>query len=106
MKWSHLLALLPAAGLAFATGAWAQVSPAGVKTLAPCRRDQADGNLEPRHARRRFRFRGGHARHRSKTNALVQGEEARVMQAFVNMKLIAESEGATLARRGCGSSFT
>jgi 2-iminobutanoate/2-iminopropanoate deaminase len=31
-----------------------------------------------------------------KTNALVAGEEARVRQAFVNMKLIADSEGAGL----------
>ena len=31
-----------------------------------------------------------------KTNTLVQGEEPRVRQAFLNMKLIAESEGATL----------
>jgi len=30
------------------------------------------------------------------TNTLVAGEEARVRQAFLNMKLIAESEGATL----------
>jgi 2-iminobutanoate/2-iminopropanoate deaminase len=30
------------------------------------------------------------------TNALVDGEEARVRQAFLNMKLIAESEGAHL----------
>src|SRR5438132_10335048 len=30
------------------------------------------------------------------TNALVEGEEARVRQAFHNMKLIAESEGARL----------
>jgi len=31
-----------------------------------------------------------------KTNTLVAGEEARVMQAFKNMQLIAESEGASL----------
>jgi len=31
-----------------------------------------------------------------KTNALVRGAEARTMQAFRNMKLVAESEGATL----------
>ncbi len=31
-----------------------------------------------------------------KTNTLVAGEEARVRQAFLNMKLIAESEGAGL----------
>src|SRR5262249_21775333 len=30
------------------------------------------------------------------TNALVQGDEPRIRQAFLNMKLIAESEGATL----------
>jgi 2-iminobutanoate/2-iminopropanoate deaminase len=31
-----------------------------------------------------------------KTNTLVAGEEARVRRAFLNMKLIAESEGARL----------
>jgi enamine deaminase RidA (YjgF/YER057c/UK114 family) len=31
-----------------------------------------------------------------KINTLVEGEEARVRQAFLNMKLIAESEGARL----------
>jgi 2-iminobutanoate/2-iminopropanoate deaminase len=31
-----------------------------------------------------------------KTNTLVQDEEARIRQAFLNMKLIAESEGASL----------
>src|SRR5215212_6350230 len=31
-----------------------------------------------------------------KTNNLVQGDEARIMQAFQNMKVIAESEGASL----------
>ena len=31
-----------------------------------------------------------------KTNTLVQGDEARIRQAFLNMKLIAESEGASL----------
>ena len=31
------------------------------------------------------------------TNALVAGDEARIRQAFMNMKTIAESEGASLA---------
>ncbi len=31
-----------------------------------------------------------------KENKLVEGEEARIRQAFLNMKHIAESEGATL----------
>ena len=30
------------------------------------------------------------------TNTLVQGEEARIRQGFLNMKMIAESEGASL----------
>jgi enamine deaminase RidA (YjgF/YER057c/UK114 family) len=30
------------------------------------------------------------------TNTLVEGDEARVRQAFLNMRLIAQSEGATL----------
>jgi 2-iminobutanoate/2-iminopropanoate deaminase len=30
-------------------------------------------------------------------NRLVEGDEARIRQAFLNMRLIAESEGATLA---------
>jgi enamine deaminase RidA (YjgF/YER057c/UK114 family) len=30
------------------------------------------------------------------TNKLIEGEEARIRQAFLNLKLIAESEGATL----------
>ena len=30
------------------------------------------------------------------TDTLVQGDEPRIRQAFINMKLIAESEGATL----------
>ena len=30
------------------------------------------------------------------TNKLVEGEEARIRQAFLNLKLIAQSEGATL----------
>ena len=31
-----------------------------------------------------------------KTNTLVEGDEARIRQAFLNMKLIAQSEGASL----------
>src|SRR6185295_11582378 len=96
MKWSHLLALLPAAGLAFATGAWAQVSPAGVRTLAPAGAIKPTGTWNLGTRAGDFVFVAGMRGIDPKTNALVQGEEARVMQAFVNMKLIAESEGATL----------
>jgi len=31
------------------------------------------------------------------SNAMLEGEEARILQAFTNMKTVAESEGASLA---------
>ena len=71
-------------------------SPNGVKTLAP------DGAIKPTgtwHLGTRagdFVFVAGMRGIDPKTNQLVQGDEARVVQAFNNMKLVAESEGATL----------
>jgi 2-iminobutanoate/2-iminopropanoate deaminase len=73
-----------------------ETSPAGVKTLAP------EGAIKPTgtwHLGTRagdFVFVAGMRGIDPKTNTLVQGDEARVLQAFQNMKLIAESEGATL----------
>jgi 2-iminobutanoate/2-iminopropanoate deaminase len=43
-----------------------------------------------------FIFVGGMRGVDPKTNALVEGEEARVRQMFINMKQVAEAEGATL----------
>ena len=60
------------------------------------RRDQADRALEVGDARGRLCLRRRHARHRPKTDLQVVGDEPRIRQAFANMKLIAESEGATL----------
>jgi enamine deaminase RidA (YjgF/YER057c/UK114 family) len=72
------------------------LSPAGVKTLAP------DGAIKPTgtwslgtHAGD-FVFIAGMRGIDPKTNLQIQGDEARIRQAFLNMKLIAESEGATL----------
>jgi enamine deaminase RidA (YjgF/YER057c/UK114 family) len=72
------------------------LSPAGVKTLAP------DGAIKPTgtwslgtHAGD-FVFIAGMRGIDAKTNLQIQGDEARIRQAFLNMKLIAESEGATL----------
>ncbi len=73
-----------------------RLSPNGVRTLAP------DGGINPTGtwslgARAgRFIFVAGMRGIDPKTNTLVEGEEARVMRAFLNMKVIAESEGATL----------
>jgi len=72
------------------------LSPSGVKTLAP------DGAIKPTDtwslgARAGdFVFVAGMRGIDPKTNLQVQGDEARIRQAFLNMKLIAESEGATL----------
>ena len=71
-------------------------SPAGVRTLAP------EGAIKPTgtwHLATRagdFVFVAGMRGIDAKTNTLVAGDEARIKQAFLNMKLIAESEGATL----------
>jgi 2-iminobutanoate/2-iminopropanoate deaminase len=71
-------------------------SPAGVRTLSP------EGAIKPTgtwHLATRagdFVFVAGMRGIDAKTNTLVAGEEARIRQAFLNMKLIAESEGATL----------
>ena len=73
-----------------------QVSPGGVKTLSPEGAIKPTGtwNLGTRSGD--FVFIAGMRGIDPKTNSLVQGDEARVKQAFLNMKLIAESEGATL----------
>ena len=71
-------------------------SPAGVKTLAPEGAIKPTGTWNLGTRAGDFVFVAGMRGIDPKTNSLVQGDEARVMQAFVNMKVIAESEGATL----------
>ena len=86
-----------AAAWLIATGAWAQpLSPAGVKTLAPAGAIKPTGTWSLGTRAGDFVFVAGMRGIDPRTNALVQGDEARTLQAFMNMKLIAESEGATL----------
>jgi len=68
----------------------------GVKILAPpgARRPTGTWSLGARGGD--FVFVAGMRGVDPSTNAMVQGDEARIRQAFLNMKLIAESEGATL----------
>ena len=72
------------------------LSPNGVKTLAP------EGAIKPTDTWNLgtragdFVYIAGMRGIDPKTNQLVQGDEARIMQGFLNMKLIAESEGASL----------
>jgi len=73
-----------------------QVSPSGVKTLSPAGAIKPTGTWNLGTRAGDFVFVAGMRGIDPKTNALVQGDEARTMQAFLNMKLIAESEGATL----------
>jgi enamine deaminase RidA (YjgF/YER057c/UK114 family) len=73
-----------------------QVSPNGVKTLAPAGAIKPTGTWNLGTRAGDFVFVAGMRGIDPKTNTLVQGDEARVVQAFRNMQLIAESEGATL----------
>ena len=97
MKCRYLAAIIWAASLLLATGASAQqLSPNGVKTLSPAGAIKPTGTWNLGTRAGDFVFVAGMRGIDPKTNTLVQGEEARTMQAFLNMKLIAESEGATL----------
>ena len=72
------------------------LSPAGVKTLAPDGAIKPTGTWNLGTRAGDFVFIAGMRGIDPKTNLQVAGEEPRIRQAFANMKLIAESEGATL----------
>jgi enamine deaminase RidA (YjgF/YER057c/UK114 family) len=67
-----------------------------VKTLAPPGAIKPTGTWDLGTRAGDFVFVAGMRGIDPNTNTLVAGEEARVMQAFLNMKLIAASEGASL----------
>ena len=71
-------------------------SPNGVKTLSPEGAIKPTGTWTLGTRAGDFVYVAGMRGIDPKTNTLVQGDEARVRQAFLNMKLIAESEGASL----------
>src|SRR5262249_18126812 len=58
--------------------------------------DCTDRHLESGGARERFVFIAGMRGIDPANDRLVEGEEARIRQAFMNMKFLAESEGASL----------
>ena len=72
------------------------LSPNGVKTLAPENAIKPTGTWNLGTRAGDFVYIAGMRGIDPKTNQLVQGDEARIMQGFMNMKLIAESEGASL----------
>src|SRR3954452_5598276 len=85
-----MLAALPASAEQF------PLSPNGVKTLAPDGAIKSTGTWNLGTRAGDFVYIAGMRGIDPKTNQLVQGDEARIMQGFLNMKLIAESEGASL----------
>jgi len=72
------------------------LSPAEVKTLAPDGAIKPTGTWNLGTRAGDFVFIAGMRGIDPKTNLQIGGDEARIRQAFLNMKLIAESEGATL----------
>ena len=85
--------------LAFMTtlGSAQSPSPNGVKTLNPPGAISTGSDTWSVGARAGdFIFVAGMQGVDPATNKLVEGDEARIRQAFLNLKLIAQSEGATL----------
>ena len=74
----------------------ADAAPHGVKTLAPPGAIRPTGPWAPGARAGDFIFVAGMRVIDPGTNALVEGDEARVRQAFLNMRRVAESEGASL----------
>ncbi|MEP9351180.1 RidA family protein [Xanthobacter sp. KR7-225] len=79
-----------------ASGAAAAQSPNGVVTLSPPGAIKPTGTWNLGTKAGDFVFVAGMRGIDPATNQLVAGDEARVRQAFLNMKTIAESGGATL----------
>ena len=82
--------------LSTAMAAAQSTSPNGVKTLAPAGAIKTTGTWALGTRAGDFVYVAGMRGIDPKTNALVQGEEARIRQGFLNMQLIAASEGASL----------
>ena len=74
----------------------APASPNGVMTLSPQGAIEPTGPWTLGTRAGDFVFVAGMRGIDPTTNTLVAGDEARIRQAFLNMKLIAASEGATL----------
>jgi enamine deaminase RidA (YjgF/YER057c/UK114 family) len=73
-----------------------QVSPHGVKTLSPAGAIRPTGTWSLATRAGDYLFVAGMRGIDPATGKLAPGDEARVRQAFLNMRLIAQSEGATL----------
>jgi len=72
------------------------ISPNGVRTLTPLGAIKPTGTWSLGTRAGDFIYVAGMRGIDPQSNTLVQGDEARIRQAFLNMRMIAESEGATL----------
>ena len=90
LLFSTALAQAPGLGLAQST------SPNGVRTLDPPGAIKAEGTWSLGVRAGDFVFVAGMQGIDPATNTLVKDPQARIMRAFLNLKLIAESEGASL----------
>jgi enamine deaminase RidA (YjgF/YER057c/UK114 family) len=90
------LACVTAMGIAAAFGFAQAQSPNGVKTLDPPGAIKAEGTWSLGARAGDFVFVAGMQGIDPKTNTLVADPQARIRQAFLNIKLIAQSEGASL----------
>src|SRR2546428_13734190 len=92
-----LFAVVAAVSAFVAISAHAQsLSPNGVKPLEPPGAIKTTGTWSLGTRAGDFVYVAGMRGIDPATNTLVQGEEARIRQGFLNMKMIAESEGASL----------
>ena len=72
------------------------ISPNGVRTLTPAGAINSTGTWALGTRAGDFVYVAGMRGIDPKTNTLVEGDQARIRQGFLNMQLIAESEGASL----------
>jgi 2-iminobutanoate/2-iminopropanoate deaminase len=91
-----LLALPCVAAIAMASSLAAAQSPNGVKTLDPPGAVKAEGTWSLGARAGDFVFVAGMQGIDPATNILVPDPQARILRAFLNLKLIAQSEGASL----------
>jgi 2-iminobutanoate/2-iminopropanoate deaminase len=95
---SRRLVLLSAVAVAMASslGLAQSPPPTRVKTLSPPGAIKAEGTWSLGARAGDFVFVAGMQGVDPATNTLVQDPQARILRAFLNLKLIAESEGASL----------
>ena len=90
------LVCLAAIALAASLGSAPAQSPNGVKTLDPPGAIKGEGTWSLGTRAGDFVFVAGMQGVDPKTNTLIKDPQARIRQAFLNIKLIAASEGASL----------